>query len=581
VPRSAHLTLLLLALVLVAPGAAAAQAPAPTLIDGDQLKIYASADGGIQVNVAGAPASEFFPQTSFDPATSQSIPSKNASDGFGLIVASGNSTLRFGRFIGQVTTPDSGPALTPGNPATITTTWTYKDGSGAPLIQLTQLISYTGGQRQFTTTFSVKNVSTKALTYRANVAGDLAIRGSDSGIGFLVPGPPRYMGGLNQDVGAAGGFVEQTPWSHYESNTLGQVGQHASDFTAGGGFNDSLSTTTADNAAGVQWDDHFDPSVALQPNAVATYTLGWRFIDTLGLSPITATAETGQQQSVTVSAGDLNGAAAGNQTIDYSIQGPDSQTGKVKTDAGGHATISWVGGAAGQDTLTAFVDANGNGTRDANEPQATATVTWTGVASPPVIGQTAGARPVSGTVTIKLPKGTSLGKAKSLGLQGAALHFVPLTAATRIPVGSTLDTSKGTVELFTATSQFTGLNNKFQTGDFNGGQFTLGQTRKNPLTTLTMGGGNLKACHIGIPRGGAAASKGRRLFGSAHGSFRTRGRNSSATVRGTEWTMADTCAGTLTTVKSGTVLVRDFRLRKNKVVKAGHKYLARSFRLKK
>jgi ferric-dicitrate binding protein FerR (iron transport regulator) len=96
-----------------------------------------------------------------------------------------------------------------------------------------------------------------------------------------------------------------------------------------------------------------------------------------------------------------------------------------------------------------------------------------------------------------------------------------------------------------------------------------------------MGGGNLNACNIGIPRGGAARKRGRRLFGNARGRFRTRGRNSSATVRGTKWSMLDTCAGTLTTVQRGSVLVRDFRLKKNKVVKAGHKYLARSFRIKK
>ena len=60
------------------------------------------------------------------------------------------------------------------------------------------------------------------------------------------------------------------------------------------------------------------------------------------------------------------------------------------------------------------------------------------------------------------------------------------------------------------------------------------------------------------------------------GRFRTRGRNSSATVRGTKWTMTDTCAGTLTAVKQGSVVVRDFTLKKNKTVKAGHHYFARA-----
>ncbi len=40
--------------------------------------------------------------------------------------------------------------------------------------------------------------------------------------------------------------------------------------------------------------------------------------------------------------------------------------------------------------------------------------------------------------------------------------------------------------------------------------------------------------------------------------------------------MTDTCAGTLTQVKQGTVVVRDLTLRKNKVVRAGHKYFARA-----
>jgi hypothetical protein len=40
--------------------------------------------------------------------------------------------------------------------------------------------------------------------------------------------------------------------------------------------------------------------------------------------------------------------------------------------------------------------------------------------------------------------------------------------------------------------------------------------------------------------------------------------------------MTDTCAGTLTSVKRGTVIVRDFRLKKNHRVRAGHRYFARA-----
>jgi hypothetical protein len=40
--------------------------------------------------------------------------------------------------------------------------------------------------------------------------------------------------------------------------------------------------------------------------------------------------------------------------------------------------------------------------------------------------------------------------------------------------------------------------------------------------------------------------------------------------------MTDTCTGTLTTVRTGSVNVRDFNLRKTRLVKRGHRYLARA-----
>jgi hypothetical protein len=211
-------------------------------------------------------------------------------------------------------------------------------------------------------------------------------------------------------------------------------------------------------------------------------------------------------------------------------------------------------------------------------PQA---VTATVVASstspppPPVIGKTATVAPEKGRVLIKLPKGTS---PKAYGLSAAAASgFVPLTAGATVPVGATLDTTHGQVRLTTAANAHSAT----QSGHFGKGVFTVQQGRKNPLTTLSMGGGGLSSCKTKVPPGGApkqatAARRKRSLFSNVHGHFRSRGRNSAATARGTKWTMTDTCAGTLTAVTRGSVVVRDFRLRKNKVVKAGHKYLARA-----
>jgi hypothetical protein len=465
--------------------------------------------------------------------------------------------------------------LAAGNPATISTTWQVApDINGAPQLEVTQVISYSNGSRQLDATYTVKNISTSAIQFRATVAGDMAIRGSDTGIGFLNPGPPRYVGGLNQEVGAAGGFVEETPWSHYEVQYYGTVRSHAAS-TAATGLDDTLATTTVDNGAGVEWDDHFDRVNALIPGATATYKVGEKYIDTLRLTPPTASRLTGEQQTFTVRAGDLNGNQVKKQTIDYTVSGANTASGKVNTGADGTATFSYVGGAPGTDIVTAFIDSNGNGTRDDTEPQSQATVDWQGP-PPPTIGVSADVRPVKGTVKIKLPKGTSPFKAKRLGLSGAAAGFVRLTGATQIPVGSFLDTSKGTVNLLAAGSRSLSTP-KFQSGNFNGGQFRLTQGRKNPLTQLSMSGGGLSSCKTVVPHGGSAArTRRRRLLGNAHGHFRTRGRNSSATVRGTKWSMTDTCAGTLTVVTRGVVTVRDFTLKKNRTVRAGHRYFARA-----
>jgi hypothetical protein len=67
-----------------------------------------------------------------------------------------------------------------------------------------------------------------------------------------------------------------------------------------------------------------------------------------------------------------------------------------------------------------------------------------------------------------------------------------------------------------------------------------------------------------------------KLWGNGKGKFRTTGKYSSATVRGTIWLTQDECDGTLTKVKRGVVQVRDFKRKKTLTVKTGHSYLARA-----
>ncbi len=66
----------------------------------------------------------------------------------------------------------------------------------------------------------------------------------------------------------------------------------------------------------------------------------------------------------------------------------------------------------------------------------------------------------------------------------------------------------------------------------------------------------------------------RRLFGNGKGRFRTKGRYSAGTVRGTYWVTVDRCDGTLTHVYRGVVSVHDLVRHTYVRVSAGHSYLA-------
>jgi hypothetical protein len=175
---------------------------------------------------------------------------------------------------------------------------------------------------------------------------------------------------------------------------------------------------------------------------------------------------------------------------------------------------------------------------------------------PPVAGKSVNVEPVSGTVKIKR-KGRK--------------RFVTLTAAAHIPVGSTIDTRRGRIKITAAQGKGT-----TKSADFFEGLFKLTQTKgSKPLTTLSL------TERLSCPRKAASAARKkrkRRLWGDGKGRFRTRGRQSAATVVGTKWLVEDRCTSTLTRVVRGKVKVRDFAKRKTVIVRAGKRYIARAKR---
>lgn len=189
--------------------------------------------------------------------------------------------------------------------------------------------------------------------------------------------------------------------------------------------------------------------------------------------------------------------------------------------------------------------------------------------SAPVAGVSVTLHPGSGAVRVELP-GTHA--------------FLPLQAASEVPVDSVIDATAGKVVLTSAVTSAGAT----KTGTFSGGRFVVRQSRSaRPPTNLQLVGGSFAACRaVGsithAPRLLMMAARRpsrhrvvRQLWGSDHGgSFVTIGRSASAAVRGTVWLTQDRCDGTLIRVIRGAVLVHDRGRRRDLLIRAGHAYLA-------
>jgi uncharacterized delta-60 repeat protein len=192
-------------------------------------------------------------------------------------------------------------------------------------------------------------------------------------------------------------------------------------------------------------------------------------------------------------------------------------------------------------------------------PQATPTATPTPSPVVPVEGKTIVAGPVKGTVRYKVPGASS---------------FKTLTPNEPLPLGTEFDTRKGHVAIIADD------NGKPETVELWNWFFRSAQVAGSaPVFTATLTRGSFKSCRKSKKKKATtAASKKRvrRLFGSGKGRFRTKGRYSAATVRGTRWSVEDRCDGTVTRVTSGTVSVRDPRRKTTRAIRRGRTYLVKA-----
>jgi uncharacterized repeat protein (TIGR01451 family) len=197
---------------------------------------------------------------------------------------------------------------------------------------------------------------------------------------------------------------------------------------------------------------------------------------------------------------------------------------------------------------------------------------------PPVFNESVDAAPKTGTVRFRRP-GSNV--------------FEVLTDGEQLPLGTEFDTTNGTMTLTSATDTAGAV----QTAEFWDGFFVVTQTvvkQTSAITDLALTRGTFSACPStrkfasfdqkppkkkppkgkSRPKAKKTATQ-RKLWGRGDGKFRTKGRYSSAAIRGTYWLTADRCDGTLTSVREGVVVVRDNVRRKSIILRAGKSYLAR------
>jgi len=187
---------------------------------------------------------------------------------------------------------------------------------------------------------------------------------------------------------------------------------------------------------------------------------------------------------------------------------------------------------------------------------------------PPVVYQAVNASAVSGDVLVELP---------------GSHEYVSLSQARQIPVGSFVDARGGTVAIEAASTTA----GQEYTADVTAGVFQLLQSRgQQGLTELALmdAVSRRRAC-ASVGKGRKATASSKRVSNTVlgllkstdNGRFSTRGDYSTATVRGTQYTVEDTCAGTLTTVTRGSVIVDYVRRHHQRIiVAAGREFLAKA-----
>jgi hypothetical protein len=400
VRRTASITALLLSLTALggatlpaSANAAPSDATAAT-IAGSPLTVYVGPRGQCQSSytVSGMVEGNFYPggnsDVPFSPVGDCGLflafpegtgqPSDLVGKTFGFTGTAGPTTSNIYTPVSQSPVSGDGSSASPFKQTTVFAVF----ASGNPDAEIAEITTYVNGAPQFSSTYNVRNSSGSTIYFRAMYAGDLYVNGDDHGAGVFLGGSPRFIGGQNVTSGVLGGLQEELPpaepWSAYEELSYPDVWTKVTKtVTDEKAFENKIELENVDNAVGVEWDQFREQGLANGKEASFSIVNRTQIPSGLGVSPATQAHTVGQTATVTFTALDTAGIPYANRPLVYTIGGTNPKAGSVTTNSAGAATVSYVGTAAGLDTMQAFLDLAGSGVLAPQDPAAAATVTWT------------------------------------------------------------------------------------------------------------------------------------------------------------------------------------------------------------
>jgi hypothetical protein len=483
------------------------------------------------------------------------------------------------------------------SPYQVTTVVQAVENSVPVGLHLTETDSCALGHEYYRTDMTVTDTSPTGAAFTnllLHHAADCYLQGSDEGYGFVDPSSGAVACTQNPNDSPPGlieEFAPLTGGSHFAEGHDSQVYSDVSAQTDLPGTCDC--TLLEDNGMGLNWDipslgagrssTTFSMLSGFSPLGVTNFLTGSPTPVTTGAPSPGATGAgfsgSANPNSLSTTAFfqyGLNPKYTGGGPVVYTQSTPVQTVG---SDSSSQAVAASVSGLVPNAVYHVRLAAT-NSAGTTFGPDLTFSTSHGPTPSSPTLGKTFNLAPVTGTVLVKV--------------NGV---FITLTELTQIPKNTTIDALHGTLALTTAGAASGGARDaaakgkkpkpkaKTQKGTFGGAIFKITHATAGAgksLVTLTLvesafkGAPSYALCTKGGKKKAGDASAAavsnkvlQLLHASAKGKFKTSGKYSAATVRGTKWTIADRCDGTLTHDITDSVAVTDFVRHKTIVLHAG------------